>query len=444
MTWLDHRRGPPSSRRSLDDLLHAAGSSDGRVREAAVHALALLRDGDALPMLLRRVNDWVPQVRAAARQAVLALLDDGLADAWAEALDDLAALGRGGREDHAALLSRIDAFLARAAGLAALARHESGMSRAARRHVLLVRLQCGDPALRAAAMRGAMVSSDIVCARIAFEALAREDLADALRLAAASPFAGLRTAALRRLPEGARAGGESLAAACFDRSAAVRRLALARLDALPGARIDVIARARHELEARVSGRRIVAALDLLIQLEPALADARCDAATTDAAALVREYAFRRLSGAAEPRRRDAAVVRALGDRSSRVRRLALRAVHRGAMPPAVAELRALARTCPWALGTLAEMTDLLSPWTAVVLACESVAAGEWDPRALAAPLARVRAGCIRPRRIEIEALRAAWAGVRDALLRHGELGGLALAEVAFQDADVLPLPRETT
>ena len=42
----------------------------GYVREAAVRQLAQIRTGDELPFLLIRLNDWIPQVRTAARQTI--------------------------------------------------------------------------------------------------------------------------------------------------------------------------------------------------------------------------------------------------------------------------------------------------------------------------------------------------------------------------------------
>ncbi|MET8851333.1 hypothetical protein [Amycolatopsis sp. NPDC004625] len=54
----------------------AACSPDGHEREATVWRLAVSRDPEAVPLLLIRCVDWVPQVRAAAREAVLSKLDD--------------------------------------------------------------------------------------------------------------------------------------------------------------------------------------------------------------------------------------------------------------------------------------------------------------------------------------------------------------------------------
>ncbi|MGW3964037.1 HEAT repeat domain-containing protein [Amycolatopsis sp. NPDC005003] len=56
-------------------LVVAACSGDGYLREAAIHRLAVSPDPEALPLLLVRCVDWVPQVRAAARAAVVSKLD---------------------------------------------------------------------------------------------------------------------------------------------------------------------------------------------------------------------------------------------------------------------------------------------------------------------------------------------------------------------------------
>lgn len=57
-------------------LAEAACHGNGYLREAAVEKLARSRDPEALPLLLVRCVDWVPQVRDAARDAVLSKLDE--------------------------------------------------------------------------------------------------------------------------------------------------------------------------------------------------------------------------------------------------------------------------------------------------------------------------------------------------------------------------------
>ena len=59
---------------SLSDLaLHAAHSS-GYVREAAARRCAERGEPDLLPVVTERLNDWVPEIRNAARQALSTLL----------------------------------------------------------------------------------------------------------------------------------------------------------------------------------------------------------------------------------------------------------------------------------------------------------------------------------------------------------------------------------
>jgi hypothetical protein len=56
-----------------------AGSHSGFDREEAVQQLGRMGDGLALPVLLERANDWVPQVRVAAHAAIDAFLRDDAA-----------------------------------------------------------------------------------------------------------------------------------------------------------------------------------------------------------------------------------------------------------------------------------------------------------------------------------------------------------------------------
>ncbi|WP_103353055.1 HEAT repeat domain-containing protein [Amycolatopsis sp. CA-128772] len=63
-------------RTAREALAFAACSPDGREREATVSRLAVSPDPEAVALLLIRCVDWVPQVRAAARKAVLSKLDD--------------------------------------------------------------------------------------------------------------------------------------------------------------------------------------------------------------------------------------------------------------------------------------------------------------------------------------------------------------------------------
>ncbi|MEA5362260.1 hypothetical protein VA596_22175 [Amycolatopsis sp., V23-08] len=67
-------RGSPRTPREAAAV--DACAPDGRLREAAVARLAVGPDPEALPLLLIRCVDWVPQVRDAARGAVVSKLDE--------------------------------------------------------------------------------------------------------------------------------------------------------------------------------------------------------------------------------------------------------------------------------------------------------------------------------------------------------------------------------
>jgi HEAT repeat protein len=80
---LDHgwRKLRPTGLRRFDSSEFAASlfglasfHNDGYVREAAVNSLSALQDGQELPFLLIRLNDWVSPVRDAAARAVSARL----------------------------------------------------------------------------------------------------------------------------------------------------------------------------------------------------------------------------------------------------------------------------------------------------------------------------------------------------------------------------------
>src|SRR5687767_10375201 len=113
MEWLTQLLGGDVLRPPTDwnEKIADARSYSGYLREEAVRALAAAGHGAALPVLLERVNDWVPQVRAAAREGIAAFLRDEHIASWGPALGQVAALGRATRDDHAPLLHQITTFL---------------------------------------------------------------------------------------------------------------------------------------------------------------------------------------------------------------------------------------------------------------------------------------------------------------------------------------------
>jgi HEAT repeat protein len=95
----------PASRCAVLGL--ATFHPSGHVREQAVRLLAAGRDEAALPYLLIRLNDWVCDVRQAARQAVEQRLREGRVGPFADHLGLVLRLARCGREDHAGLVAEV-------------------------------------------------------------------------------------------------------------------------------------------------------------------------------------------------------------------------------------------------------------------------------------------------------------------------------------------------
>ena len=105
---------------------------NGYVREAAVAWLGTL-DARALPFLVLRLNDWVPQVAERALAAVQAGLVDVHADALIDCLPLLPALERSTRRDHAVVIEGVYTVLRDPAQREALARGRRSPDRLIRR-----------------------------------------------------------------------------------------------------------------------------------------------------------------------------------------------------------------------------------------------------------------------------------------------------------------------
>lgn len=98
-----------------DDILQhwidQTHSRDGYQRELAIRTLGQWRQVAALPALLERVNDWVPQVRLAALNALKALLTTANLDELILALPQLMQLRNRTRNDNEYIVSRYLEFL---------------------------------------------------------------------------------------------------------------------------------------------------------------------------------------------------------------------------------------------------------------------------------------------------------------------------------------------
>ncbi|WP_309722164.1 hypothetical protein [Armatimonas sp.] len=92
-------------------LLQAADSYNGYERLRAVRWLEEAQTGEELKPLLKRANDWVPQVRHAAQSALIARLTPEYAYRLACVLPEIENLQRLGRDSHAGFIGRVHALL---------------------------------------------------------------------------------------------------------------------------------------------------------------------------------------------------------------------------------------------------------------------------------------------------------------------------------------------
>lgn len=102
-------RVPADAEAAVVGLLGAHNS--GYIREAAVRRLALVRGGDEMPPLLLRANDWVPQVRTPALDALRGRLVPAYAEAWVRWLHLVLRLGGRGSADARPLVDAVMALL---------------------------------------------------------------------------------------------------------------------------------------------------------------------------------------------------------------------------------------------------------------------------------------------------------------------------------------------
>lgn len=96
---------------SIPALIEATRDYSGYIRQAAIARAVKLGHPEFLPALAARLNDWVPQVRDAARSALITLLPMMPQDAVLTILPALAGLHNAGRHDHAAWLETFERVL---------------------------------------------------------------------------------------------------------------------------------------------------------------------------------------------------------------------------------------------------------------------------------------------------------------------------------------------
>lgn len=220
------------SQPGLDDLLAMSSHASGFKRENAVRRLGMLGNPIAIPYLIARANDWVPQVRAAARDALAKLLKTGNGDAFVASLPALMHLQTCSRDDHTGLLQAVQDFLLREENVhhlvAGLQNPDVRVARLATR-LMVERQQMTATELVAAGLS----HKDVVVRSTVIDLLKRleaEDFAAAVTKALRDPYMPVRREAFQQLLErdieaGLRVAHDML----FDGSASVREIAVRRL-----------------------------------------------------------------------------------------------------------------------------------------------------------------------------------------------------------------------
>jgi HEAT repeat protein len=294
--------------------LHASGW----VREAAAERLSACLDELAVPFLLLRCNDWVAEVRAAARAGVEAHLARAGAGPFVPWLPLVDRLGHGRRNDLSTLVAAITGVLTGPAGSAALQAGCRHASRAVRRCCIALALEARVLDLVPIVRRGLADRDTLIKAMVAGRAAAvlpweaLEPMLPGMLRGGTPP---VRAAAIDAL--GSRQGAATramLEPLLLDRHRHVRAAARRHLQGIPG--LDLRALYRDAL-AGASGPMLLGALGGLAEV----------GAPGDAALAVPFLGHQRASvraaavlvlGALDPVAHREALVAALSDPSARV------------------------------------------------------------------------------------------------------------------------------
>jgi HEAT repeat protein len=217
----------------LDDLLLMAEHWNGFKRENAVRRLGMLGNPIAIPKLVARVNDWVPQVREAAREALLKLMIPKNAKAFAECLPDLFHLKTCGRDNHTRFITEVLAYLLKDENAESI--REVALSLESNVARIAVRL-CFEHSLldRDELVRKCLSHPDVLVRNIAARHLrdiSGKTLDDLLKVAIKDPFMPIRREAFQiYLKNSPQQEGMAIANTfLFDRHISIRELAITHL-----------------------------------------------------------------------------------------------------------------------------------------------------------------------------------------------------------------------
>jgi hypothetical protein len=331
-----------SYQRHLNEVLQMIASSDsvpllaeysrdgsGYIRQAVLARCVELARPELLPVVAERLNDWVPQVRSAARTALVALLPFVPAPQLMAALPVILRLHSAGRGDYAEWLEDFEQTLLQSVTVddicAAARDNDLQAARAAvhllDKHALLAPVAVIELILhRSDDIVLALQGADM-CRRLA--PAQQETL---YRIAARSHFGAVRTVALRALLSSPGEGRIEIAiSALMDKQSSVRHTAAHYLAAQG---FDVAAHYRRLLEqSNTTVKRLQMSLVMLAALRDMESLPLLPSYARSAYAALRLTALSAWFKLAE-RDKDAIALAAMHDASPRVRKFAVQLVLR--------------------------------------------------------------------------------------------------------------------
>lgn len=303
----------------------------GYVREAAIGRAVELGGSGLLELITERVNDWVPEVRRAAANALLTLLATVAAEHFVRFIPRLRGLMLATRADHRSWLFEFERRLVESGGTEAIVAALTGADFMLRRAAFQVALAHQLlPVARTIAL--GLGSGDVVLALRALTLLDRIPLAHRARyitLAAESPFGPVRFAALKLMSSdpGSFDIEPFLWRTIFDSQGSLRSAAAKMLIERGG---DVIGRCSTLLETgALAARQIRAGLSLLAEYRAAEVVPLLTRYGGDARSEIRAHALA-LQAKVSPSLADEIASRALLDPSRKVRKVAVRLCTGGA------------------------------------------------------------------------------------------------------------------
>lgn len=338
-----------SSSHSSLDLIEAMRAYSGYMRQAAIGRAVALRRPEFLSPIAARLNDWVPQVRDAARSALITLLPMMPANDTVAILPAIVALRNAGRHDHAGWLDAFERdlfnYLPSDLFVAALAGPQPKVARACfellQRHAVIAPAVMIEAALKA--------QKDIVTGLKAAHLIAvqsQESQPALYEAALRSPFGAVRTIGLRGILAGSPSPFTQASAAdhLLDPQSSVRTVATTYLNA-------------HGTDVRLWYQRVLAQSVRVPDIRVCLASLGAMRQRDDVAIVtgflthpvigVRAAACAAWLKLAE-NEKDVIAAQALGDDSERVKKLAMEMVSKnGAFIPFASACALLPRRRDW-------------------------------------------------------------------------------------------------